>query len=144
MAGPGAVANSAGAWAWAAWLTIRATGLRPSRSATEARVRTRAAAPSEIELALAAVIAPSLAKAGFRVGMRAGSARPGCSSRSIRSDPFRPATSTATISRSKAPEAWAARARSRERMAKASMASRPTWWARAVSSAKDPISRPGS
>ena len=49
-----------------------ATGLRPSLSATLWRVRTSAAAPSEIDEALAAVIVPSLAKAGFSVGIFAG------------------------------------------------------------------------
>ena len=47
-------------------------GLRPRRSAVEARIITSAAAPSEIDEALAAVIAPSLAKAGFSVGILAG------------------------------------------------------------------------
>jgi hypothetical protein len=49
--------------------TTRATGLMPSRSATLWRVSTSAAAPSEIDEALAAVIVPSLAKAGLEVGI---------------------------------------------------------------------------
>ena len=48
--------------------------------ATLSRVITRAAAPSLIELALAAVIVPSLRKAGFRVGILAGRPCSGCSS----------------------------------------------------------------
>src|SRR5665213_3028649 len=71
IAGTGAVVNSPGAWAWAAWAAIRASGVRPRVSAVEARIRTIAAAPSEIEEALAAGIAPSLAKACFWVGFRA-------------------------------------------------------------------------
>src|SRR5690606_2349185 len=96
-AGTGAVVKSAGSWAWAPCPTTRATTFRPSFSATEARVITRAAAPSLIEEALAAVIAPSLAKAGFRLGIFAGSAFRGCSSALTVSTPLRPATSTGTI-----------------------------------------------
>ena len=112
MAGTGAVVKSPGSWAWAPWPAMRATGVRPRRSAVEARISTRAAAPSEIEEALAAVIAPSLAKAGFRVGILAGSAFSGCSSSRLTvSTPLRPAISTGTISRSKAPLSTARRAR---------------------------------
>ena len=85
--------------------------------ATDSRVMTRAAAPSEMDEALAAVMVPSAAKAGRRVGIFAGSALGGCSSVEITSTPLRPLTLTGTISRSKPPDAWAARAREREVMA---------------------------
>ena len=103
MAGTGAVVNWDGAWAWAAWATTRARTGMPSALATLSRVITRAAAPSLIEEALAAVMVPSLAKAGFRVGILAGSALAGCSSRATVSEPLRVFTSTGAISRSKAP-----------------------------------------
>ena len=96
---------------------MRAIGVMPSRSATEARVITSAAAPSEIEEALAAVIAPSLAKAGFSVGILAGSAFSGCSSSLTVTAPPRASTSTGTISREKRPPSTAARARARLSMA---------------------------
>ena len=38
--------NSPGAWAWPAWATMRATGVRPLAAAVLARVITSAAAPS--------------------------------------------------------------------------------------------------
>ena len=66
MAPTGAVGNSAGACAWVWWPTMRAIGARPSVSACEARISTSAAAPSEIDEALAGVTVPSLRKAGFR------------------------------------------------------------------------------
>ena len=47
--------------------TIRATGLRPSLSATLWRVSTSAAAPSLIDEEFAAVIVPSLANAGLQL-----------------------------------------------------------------------------
>src|SRR3546814_931192 len=65
----GAVVNWAGARAWAVWATTRATALRPLASAVEARVMTKAAAPSEMELALAAVRVPYFEKAGRRPGI---------------------------------------------------------------------------
>ena len=80
IANTGAVVNRAGAWACAAWLTTRAIGGDAEPSGTLARVITRAAAPSEIDEALAAVIVPSFEKAGFSVGILATSPLPGCSS----------------------------------------------------------------
>src|SRR3546814_5706596 len=62
---------------------MRAIGLIPNRSATDWRVITSAAAPSEIDEALAAVIVPSLAKAGLSVGILAASTLAGCSSSAI-------------------------------------------------------------
>ena len=57
------VGRHAGVW----WPTMRAMG-RPSLSAREARIRTRAAAPSEIDEELAGVTVPSFRKAGLRGG----------------------------------------------------------------------------
>ncbi|MNV77986.1 hypothetical protein D3C71_1714510 [compost metagenome] len=116
--------NRPGSWAWAAWLMTRATMGKPRALAVLSRVMTRAAAPSEIEEALAAVMAPSLVKAGRRVGILAGSALPGCSSSLIVTEPLRVATSTGTISALKAPEAMAAWARVRLSMAYSSICSR--------------------
>ena len=79
----------------------------------DSRIITRAAAPSEIDEALAAVMVPSLAKAGRRVGILAGSALPGCSSTLTVSLPLRVLTSTGVISASNAPLSMAARARVR-------------------------------
>ena len=89
----------------------------PSLRATLSRVSTRAAAPSEMELALAAVIVPSLAKAGLRVGILAGSAFSGCSSLSITVESLRSVTVTGVISRANAPLSVAARALVSEPMA---------------------------
>ncbi len=113
MAGTGAVVKRPGSWAWAPCATIRATGVRPRRSAVLSRIITSAAAPSEMEEAFAAVIAPSLAKAGLSVGILAGSAVSGCSSRVTVVEPLRPGTSTGVISRSNAPPSTAALARVR-------------------------------
>ena len=103
---------------------MRATIGRPMAFATLSRVMTRAAAPSEIELALAAVMVPSFEKAGFRVGIFSGMALPGCSSSVTVTTPLRPATSTGVISALKAPEAMASRARLRLSSAYSSWASR--------------------
>ena len=74
---------------------------------------TIAAAPSLIVEALAAVMVPSLAKAGRNLPNWAGSPRPGSSSwATMEGSPLRWGTSTGVISRSKAPLAMAARARS--------------------------------
>src|SRR3546814_13922795 len=97
---------------------MRAIGLIPNRSATDWRVITSAAAPSEIDEALAAVIVPSLAKAGLSVGILAASTLAGCSSSAIVVMPLRVATSTGAISRSNAPDFCAFCARSRLAIAK--------------------------
>ena len=103
MAPTGAVGNRAGAWAWVAWPTMRASGRKPSFSACEARISTIAAAPSEIDDELAGVTVPSLRKAGLRVGIFSMLAENGCSSASTATSPLRPATVTATISQAKLP-----------------------------------------
>ena len=92
-----------GACACAACATIRATGFCPLAAATLSRVSTSAAAPSEIDELVAAVIVPSLAKAGFSVGILSGMPLPGCSSVSTMTSPLRVATVTGTISSAKAP-----------------------------------------
>jgi len=43
--------------------------LQPSFAAVDSRISTSAAAPSEIDEALAAVIVPSFLNAGFRLGI---------------------------------------------------------------------------
>ena len=92
---------------------MRATGFRPFSAAVLARVRTRAAAPSLMLEALAAVMVPSLLKAGRSVGILEGSPFSGCSSLSMVSVPLRVLISTAVISRSNQPERWAVWARVR-------------------------------
>jgi len=57
-----------------------ASGARPRFSAAERRIRTSAAAPSEIELEFAAVTVPSLRNAGFSAGIFSRFALNGCSS----------------------------------------------------------------
>src|SRR3546814_8806737 len=76
---------------------------RSSFFATLARVMTSAAAPSDMDDALAAVIVPASAKAGFNKAIFSGLAFPGCSSVSTSISPPRPGTITGTISRAKAP-----------------------------------------
>ena len=80
MAPTGAVVNQPGSCAWVAWPTMRPAACRPSLSAVERRISTSAAAPSEIELELAAVTVPSFLKAGFSVGILSSWALSGCSS----------------------------------------------------------------
>jgi hypothetical protein len=67
---------------------MRATGLHAEAVGDGLAVMTRAAAPSEMLLALAAVMVPSLAKAGLRPGIFSGLALPGCSSQVTISSPF--------------------------------------------------------
>ncbi len=124
IAPTGAVVNQAGAWAWPAWPRITARGARPRRSASEARMSTSAAPPSEMELEFAGVTVPSRRKAGLRAGMRSMRACPGCSSVSTRSSPPRPVTVTGAISSAKSPSAMARLARLSDSIAKASWASR--------------------
>src|SRR3546814_910098 len=70
---------------------------RSSFFATLARVMTSAAAPSDMDDALAAVIVPASAKAGFNKAIFSGLAFPGCSSVSTSISPPRPGTITGTI-----------------------------------------------
>jgi len=70
----------------------RGDGCNPREAAVERRIITSAAAPSEIELAFAAVTVPSLRNAGLSVGIFSGEAFAGCSSLSITVSPLRPAT----------------------------------------------------
>src|SRR3546814_5872762 len=65
---------------------------RSSFFATLARVMTSAAAPSDMDDALAAVIVPASAKAGFNKAIFSGLAFPGCSSVSTSISPPRPGT----------------------------------------------------
>ena len=69
-----------GAWALLEVETILARGVRPRRSASLSRIITIAAAPSDIELELAAVTVPPSRNAGRKVGILERSAENGCSS----------------------------------------------------------------
>ena len=64
---------------------------------------TRAAAPSEIELELAAVTVPPSRKAGFRVGIFSGRALGGCSSVLTSVSALPAFTLTGVISQAKSP-----------------------------------------
>ncbi len=75
MAATGAVVNQAGACAMLLTPAILATGSSLRRFASLARISTSAAAPSEIELELAAVTVPPSRKAGLSFGILAGSRR---------------------------------------------------------------------
>ena len=80
---------------------ILAKGAKPLAAAFSLEVSTRAEAPSEIELAFAAVIVPSFAKAGRKVGILSILALKGCSSLSTTTSPLRVETVTGTISSAK-------------------------------------------
>lgn len=105
-------------------------------------MRTRAAAPSEMEEELAAVTVPPSRKAGLRVGILSSFALGGCSSAETTRSDLPAFTVTGTISASNAPSAMAFCAFWSEAMAKASCASRVNWYASAHSSAKVPMRRP--
>ena len=111
MAPIGAVVNHSGSCEWVAWATIRASGCRPRGPASSALSSTVAAAPSEMLDELAAVMVPSLRKAGRRVGILSMLDLPGCSSVACSTSPLRLLTLTGTISSANAPAACAACAR---------------------------------
>ncbi|MCY1309206.1 hypothetical protein D9M70_592790 [compost metagenome] len=117
MAPIGAMVNSLGSWLWVAWPTILASGWRPRLAASSAVISTRALAPSEIELALAAVMVPSLRNAGLRPGILSRLALSGCSSSFTSTSPLRVVTVTGTISACSEPLAMAAWARFSDSMA---------------------------
>ena len=98
-AGIGPVPMIAGSTPAVADETIRASGVRPRRSASSADITTRAAAPSLRPEALAAVTVPSLLKAGRRPDM-ASSVAPWrmYSSWSTTVSPLRPLIVTGAIS----------------------------------------------
>ena len=119
-----AVVNQPGSCAWVACATMRASGVTPRLSASASDMSTIAAAPSEIELELAAVTVPSLRKAGLSVGMRSMFALSGCSSRSMRAVLLPAGASTATTSAPNEPSRIAACARVSDAIANRSWASR--------------------
>jgi hypothetical protein len=124
IAWTGAMVNSAGSRAAEACATIRASGVSPRLRAWDSAIITTAAAPSLMELALAAVTVPSFLNAGLSVGIFSGMALNGPSSRLICSTPLRPLISTGTISKSKLPSSLARRARLSDSSANASCCSR--------------------
>ena len=82
---------------------MRAIGFRPSLSAVDSRISTSAAAPSLIDDDEAAVMVPSLAKAGLSDGILSTLALSGPSSVSITVSPPLAATVTGAISHLKWP-----------------------------------------
>ena len=144
IAPAGAVENHAGACAWTAWLTMRATGVRPRARAVDSRISTSAAAPSEMLLALAAVMVPSFLNAGLRVAILSSLALKGCSSNLNTWSPPRALAVTGAISQSKLPSSLACLARTVEAMAKWSWASRVKPYCSTQDSANTPIALPRS
>jgi hypothetical protein len=85
---------------------IVAKGEMPRFTASERRMRTSAAAPSEIELEFAAVTLPPSLNAGLGCGILSSFAFSGCSScKTIRSAPLLLLTATGVISFAKLPSA---------------------------------------
>ena len=140
----GAVVNRFGACACVACAWITAKGVMPIFSAVERRISTSAAAPSEIELEVAAVTVPSLRKAGFSVGIFSMLTWNGAWSLPITLSPRRSLIGTGAISASKLPSFDAACARFTDVAANSSCDSRVNWYICAHSSAKVPIERPSS
>ena len=99
----------------------------PRLSASDRRISTSAAPPSEMELELAAVTVPPSRKAGLRPGILSGFAFSGCSSTATTVSPWRVFTVTGSISAAKVPSSIAVFARLRDSMANASWASRVNW-----------------
>ena len=142
IAPTGATGNSPGSSANAACPWITAKGLRPRLSASDSRISNNAAAPSEIELELAAVTVPPSRNAGLRLAILSSLAFGGCSSWRMVFCSLPTVTCTGTISLAKLPWVMASCARVREAMANASWASRVKPLCSAQSSAKVPIRRP--
>ena len=120
IAPTGADGNCAGIPACVVCPTIRAIGERPCLSAWEARIKTIAAAPSDIDDELAAVTVPFFAKAALSVGIRSISTAKGPSSLSMMTLPARLVTLTGITSQSKPPSVQACLARRVDRIAKSS------------------------
>ena len=136
----GAVANHSGSCAWVVWATMRASGCAPMRRAVDSVIITRAAAPSLIPEALAAVTVPSFLNAARKPA--APSSVASClmySSFSTTVSPLRPFTVTATISSLNLPAFCAASALFCEATAKASCTSRDSCHWRATFSAVLPM-----
>ena len=118
MAPTGAVVNQPGSCAWVVWPTIVASGVRPRFSACDRRISTSAAAPSEMELELAAVTVPSLRNAGLSCGIFSKLALNGCSSLSTKRSPLPDFSATCAISQANQPSLLAFCARSSDAIAK--------------------------
>ncbi len=144
MAPAGAVLNQAGSCACIACETMRAIGATPSRLAVDSRISTSAAAPSEMLLALAAVMVPSFLNAGLSPRSLSSLALKGCSSWRITVSPLGPLSVTGAISQAKLPSSLAALARVVEAIAKSSCCSRVKPNCSTQASAKTPIALPRS
>ena len=144
MAPAGAVANHSGACACTACDTMRATGLHPRCAAVDSRISSSAAAPSEMLLALAAVMVPSFLNAGFSDGILSSLALKGCSSNFTTVSPALPGSVTGAISQAKLPSSLACLARVVLAMANWSCASRLKPYLATQLSANTPIALPRS
>ena len=123
---------------------MRAIGRQPRACAVLWRISTSAAAPSLIELALAAVIVPSFWNAGFRPAILSSLALKGCSSRLTSVSPPLAASVTGAISQSKLPSSLAVLARVVEAIANSSCAARVKPYLATQLSANTPIALPRS
>src|SRR6267142_1690347 len=121
-----------------------ASGSRPSLSAVERRVITRAAPPSEMELEFAAVTVPSFPNAGLSSGILSKLALNGDSSCSTKRSSLPALIAIGTVSHANEPSLLAFCARSSDATANLSWSSRLNWYFAAQSSAKLPISLPFS
>jgi hypothetical protein len=110
----------------------------------DSRISTSAAAPSEMLLALAAVMVPSFLNAGLRPGILSSLALKGCSSNLTTVSPPGRASVTGAISQSKLPSSLACLARVVEAMANWSCASRVKPYLSTHCSANTPIALPRS
>jgi len=121
---------------------MRAKIVKPFAFASLSRINMTADAPSEIELALAAVTVPSFAKAGRNVGIFSILALPGCSSIETTCSPLRLLIVTGDISASNQPCAIALFARFNDSIAKASIPSRVRPYSLATPWVNSPINFP--
>jgi hypothetical protein len=112
IVGIGAVVNHCGSWLWVACPLISAKIGRPSRSASERRASTSAAAPSALAEDAAGVMVPLGRNAGFNPGIFAGSTLSGISSLPMLREPASSVTVSGAISALNAPLSTALRARS--------------------------------
>ena len=133
IAPTGAIVNSAGFCACVVCATTLQSGVKPRAFAVDNFIITNAAAPSEIELELAAVIVPSFLNAALSEGILSGRALPGCSSVSMVTSLRRLTKVTGAISFLNAPDSIASFARDNDLIANSSICSRVKLVSSAVS-----------
>mmetsp|Transcript_16432 Transcript_16432/g.27860 ORF Transcript_16432/g.27860 Transcript_16432/m.27860 type:complete len:221 (+) Transcript_16432:164-826(+) len=136
----GAIAKSMGCTAASSKARILARGLTPLLLASSSLIRTKAAAPSLILEALAAVMEPVLEKEGLRAGNLSGkNFLHSSSSEMTTSLPFLSTRVMLINSSEKAPPVWASLARLYDMMAYSSWASREMPMSVLVFSTQEPM-----